>query len=136
MPCLQNRRNSLPSTVKTSRQWSWNQSVGYLLCSMARINVLWYGSLDKCRVRGLVPCCSQDGYRAQVPQHSIDLYRYKQISSTKTDTWAFSYNYILYFRYIALLDGHNCPCFMLKCIVTNVQSKMLIPNGITTGKSI
>ena len=27
-------------------------------------------SLDKRKVRGLVPCCGQDGYRAQVPQHT------------------------------------------------------------------
>ncbi len=28
------------------------------------------------KMRGLVPCCGQDGYRAQVPQHPIDSYRY------------------------------------------------------------
>ena len=39
--------------------------------SMARINDLWDGSLDK---RSLVPCCGQDGNRAQVPQHPIDSY--------------------------------------------------------------
>ena len=36
-----------------------------LLCSMARIYDLWDGSLDKCKVRGLVPCWDQDGYRAK-----------------------------------------------------------------------
>ncbi len=32
--------------------------------SMARINDLWDGSMCKRKVRGLVPCCGQDGYRA------------------------------------------------------------------------
>ena len=43
-------------------------------CSMAKIYELWYRSMDKRKVRGLVPCCGQDGYRAQVLQHSIDSY--------------------------------------------------------------
>ena len=48
-----------------------------LLYSMAWIYDLWDGSLDKRKVRGLVPCCGQDGYLhlAKVPQHPIDLYR-------------------------------------------------------------
>ena len=33
------------------------------------------GSLDARKARGLDPCCGQDGYRAQVPQHPIDSYR-------------------------------------------------------------
>ena len=46
---------------------------GLVICwSMARINDLWDGSMDKHKVRGLVPCGGQDGYRAQVPQHPID----------------------------------------------------------------
>ncbi len=32
--------------------------------------------MEKRKVRGLVHCCCQEGYRAQVPQHSIDSYRY------------------------------------------------------------
>ena len=56
------------------------QSKGWLsaavCCSMAKINDLWDGSMDKRKVRGLVLCCGQDGYRAQVPQHP---YRYIQI---------------------------------------------------------
>ncbi len=69
------RRNSLPCRVKTSKQGSCNQMVGCLLGSMARIYDIWDGSLDKRKVRGLVlvPCCDQDGYRAQVLQHLIDL---------------------------------------------------------------
>ena len=31
--------------------------------SMARINDLWDGSMDKRKVRGLVPCCGQDELR-------------------------------------------------------------------------
>ena len=42
--------------------------------SMARINDLCDGSMDKLKVRGLVPCFGQDGYRAQVPQRPIDSY--------------------------------------------------------------
>ncbi len=30
-------------------------------CSMAKINDLWDGSMDKSKVRSLVPCCGQDG---------------------------------------------------------------------------
>ena len=37
--------------------------------------IYWDGSLDKRKV-GLVPCY---GYRAQIPQHHIDLYRYIHI---------------------------------------------------------
>ncbi len=44
---------------------------------MARINDLLDGSLDKRRkVRVLVPCYGQDGYRAQIPQNPIDSFRY------------------------------------------------------------
>ncbi len=59
---------------------SCNQRIGCLLGSMARIYNLWDGSLNKRNVRGLVPCCGQDGYRAQVPQHPIDIFRYIHIS--------------------------------------------------------
>ncbi len=46
-----------------------------ILCfCMAKINDLCDGSMDQRKVRGLVPCCDQDGYRAQVPQHPIDSY--------------------------------------------------------------
>ncbi len=71
-----NRRNSLPCTVRTSRQGSCNHRVSFLLCKMASNYDLWDVSLDKCMLRGLVPCCSQDCYRAQVPKHPIDSYRY------------------------------------------------------------
>ena len=60
-----NRRNSLPYTVKTSRKGPCNQRVGCLLCSMARIDDILDGSSDKRKVRDLVSCCGQDGYRAQ-----------------------------------------------------------------------
>ncbi len=32
------------------------------------------GSMDQRKLSGLVPCCGQDGYRAQVPQHPKDSY--------------------------------------------------------------
>ncbi len=44
-----NRHNSLLCTVWTSRQRSCNQSVSFLLCSMARIYELWVGSLTSVR---------------------------------------------------------------------------------------
>ncbi len=48
---------------------------GLIVCwRMARINNLLDGSIDKCKVRGLVPCHGQDGYRAQVPQRPIYSY--------------------------------------------------------------
>ncbi len=71
----QNRRNSLPHSARTFRQRSYNQKVGCLLCSMDRIFDILDGSLDKRKVRCLVLCCGQDGYRTQIPQHSIDSYR-------------------------------------------------------------
>ena len=43
----QNKRNSLPCTVRTSRQRSCNQRVSCLLYSMARINDPWNVSLEK-----------------------------------------------------------------------------------------
>ena len=30
--------------------------------------------MDQRKVRGLIPCCGQNGYRAQVPQHPLDTY--------------------------------------------------------------
>ena len=45
-----NRRNSLPCTVSSFRQRSYNQSVDCLLCSMARIYDLLEGSLDQSMV--------------------------------------------------------------------------------------
>ncbi len=52
--------NSLPCTVRSSRQKSYNQRVGCLLYSMARIFDIWNGSLDKRNVCGLVPYCCQE----------------------------------------------------------------------------
>ncbi len=59
-----NRCNSLSCIVRTSRQRSCYQRVGCLLCSMARINDIWDWSLDKRKVRSLIPHCGQDGYLA------------------------------------------------------------------------
>ncbi len=71
---------------------SCNQWVGCLLGSVERINDLWDGFLDTRKVRGLVPCCGQDSYRVQVPQHPIDSYRY--ISHIQV-TVGFSLNVLL-----------------------------------------
>ena len=38
---------------------------------------LWTCALRK--ILGTVPCCGLDGYRAQVPQHPIDSYKYIHI---------------------------------------------------------
>ena len=48
--------------------------VTFVCCSMAQINDLWDGSMDQRKERGLVSCCGQDGYRAQVLQRHIDSY--------------------------------------------------------------
>ena len=45
-----------------------------VMYGMEKINDLWDGSMDKRKVRSLVPCCGQDGNWAQVPQHPIDSY--------------------------------------------------------------
>ena len=48
---------------------------GLVVCwSLAGINDLWNGSMDKHKVHSLFPCCGQDGNRAQVPHHPIDSY--------------------------------------------------------------
>ncbi len=43
------------------------QNVGFLLCRMAKIYDLLDGSLEKRKVRGLIPCFGQDGYQVQEP---------------------------------------------------------------------
>ncbi len=49
-----------------SGQRSCNQRVRFLLCSLIRIK-----KGMGLRSAGLVPCCGQGGYRAQVPKHPI-----------------------------------------------------------------
>ncbi len=34
--------------------------------------------MDQRKAYGLVPCCIQDGYRDQAPQHPVDLYNIQQ----------------------------------------------------------
>ena len=46
---------------------------------MAKIHDLLDGSMNQRKVRGLVPCCGQDGYRAQLLQHPIDSYNIQRI---------------------------------------------------------
>ncbi len=88
-----NRRKSLPWTVRTSRQRSRNQ--GLVICYV--VGWLWLWSmrwvLDKRKVCGLIPSCSQNGYRAQVPKHPIHSYRY--LSNTHI---YFLYNRISYLK--------------------------------------
>ncbi len=42
-----------------------------------------YGQAQCACMHGLVPCCGQDGYRAQVPQHPIDSYNYTNTYHTQ-----------------------------------------------------
>ncbi len=64
-------------TISQDFQIKVMQSKGcFLLCSMALINISWGGSLDICKLHGLVPCFGQDGYKTQVPQLPIYTYRY------------------------------------------------------------
>ncbi len=44
-------------------------------CSLDKFDDLWDGSMDQLKVRGVFPCCGQDGYQAQVLQHPIDTCR-------------------------------------------------------------
>ena len=74
-----NRHNSLPCTVRTSRQRSCIKRVGCLLCSMAKTYDLCDGSLDKRKMRSLFPCCGKDGYRAQVSKHPIYIWTHTYI---------------------------------------------------------
>ncbi len=49
-----NRCNSLPCKLRTFRQRSFNQRVGCLLCSMARIYDIWDWSVNQCVGQDLV----------------------------------------------------------------------------------
>ncbi len=65
------------ATIKTGAQLGLPDKgraiKGLVVCwSMARINDLWDGSMDKRKVRSQVPCCGLDGNQAQVPQQPID----------------------------------------------------------------
>ncbi len=60
----------LPDKVVQSKGWL----SAIVCCSMAKINDIWDGSMDQRKMSGLVPCCGQDGCRAQVPQHPIHSY--------------------------------------------------------------
>ena len=64
-----------PCTVMTSRQRSCNQRV--VVCWLWP-NIYELGLWTSARCVGLVPCCVQDGYQAQAPQHLIDTCRYKK----------------------------------------------------------
>ncbi len=70
--------------ITTQCLTSSTQRVGCLLWSMDRIYDIWDGSLDQAQGTwvGLVPCCAQDSYRAQVTQQPIDTCRYNTIQLT------------------------------------------------------
>ncbi len=93
------RRNALAPnmrTVRTSSQGLCNQRVSCLPCSMAMIyGMSVWTSAPRCV--GLVPCCGQDGYRAQVPQHRINTYLLHINSSNKNFMTTFSYILICWF---------------------------------------
>ncbi len=62
---------------------------GLVVCwSIARINDLWDGYMDKRKVRSLVPCCGQDGNR---PQHPIDSRKHFVVLVW----WIPAYNFLL-----------------------------------------
>ena len=63
MPWPKKTGAGLPDKGSAINGWL---SLGVWLGSMI------YGDGSKRKVRSLVPCCGQDGYRAQVPQHPID----------------------------------------------------------------
>ncbi len=60
-------RHSEDFQTKVVQSKGWLSAI--VCCSMAKINDLWDGSMDKRKVRSLVPCCGQDGNLAQEPQH-------------------------------------------------------------------
>ncbi len=64
-------------TCRTFRQVSYNQKVGCLLCSVVRIYV-GEGVRTYARFASHIPCCGQDGYHTQVPQHHKETYLLQQ----------------------------------------------------------
>ena len=80
---------SLPKTGVTHYHAQLElQDKGRKINGLAVCYEVWLGSMKGTGLRtcarcvGLVPCCGQDDYLAQVPQHPIDSYRY--ISHTNT----------------------------------------------------
>ncbi len=83
-------RNSLPFTVRTFRQRLYNQKVGCLLCNMAMIYDLWSMGLIFEQAQGAWSSpllLSGWLYRAQVPHHPIDSYRYISHSVLNPCPW-------------------------------------------------
>ncbi len=62
----QNRRNSLPCSVRSSSPRLCNQRVGVLLCIVVRICKVRISLRTCAGYVSLGPCCGQDGYPGQV----------------------------------------------------------------------
>ncbi len=58
---------------------------GLVICYVvwSGIGIYGIGFSTNERCVGLVPCCGQDGYQAQVQQHPIDKYRFNKIQKGK-----------------------------------------------------
>ncbi len=54
---------------------------GLVVCYVVWLGSMIYGIDLWIRPKCLVPCCGQDGYRAQVPKHPIDSYKYIDITN-------------------------------------------------------
>ncbi len=69
-----------PQTGATHHQTQLGlPDMGYAIKGLVIYYVVWLGAMiygmvmwTSTRCFGLVPCCGQDDYRAQVPQHPID----------------------------------------------------------------
>ncbi len=124
-----NRRNALPCIVKSFRQGSCNQRFDCLLGSMVRIYFLLELDrfLDKRKLRGLVTCCCQDGYWAQLPEH----HRFIQIRITMFLLVVFALDYLrllffanrCHFQPQIQLDLQNKRAFAHKRATTNTSNK-------------
>ena len=58
---------------------------GFVVCYIVWLESKIYGMglWTSARCIGLVPCCDQDGYQAQIPQHPIDTCRYIKIHTLR-----------------------------------------------------
>ena len=90
----------------------------------ARIYDLWDGFLDKRKVRGLVPCCGQDGHGAQIPQintyihncywRKLSIYLHNQASSPLKKT----FNVVVKKISLSLCKSKNIQGYLAGCVST------------------
>ena len=88
----------------------------------ARIYDLWDGFLDKRKVRGLVPCCGQDGHGAQIPQintyihncywRKLSIYLHNQASSPLKKT----FNVVVKKISLSLCKSKNIQGYLAGCV--------------------